>query len=120
MCIRDRFFAMLDAKYNAYQANGLTAITSPQVIKDFCNGARPSILSQLATDGDPGTFTAGTNSFITVTNNLVTFTGTAPVDAKTIKANGIEYPITWTALSTWTMQIAIPTGNTLITFQAYD
>src|SRR6266404_645027 len=87
-----QFFPMLDAKFSAYQANGLTGITTPQPIKDFINAARPSILTQLAVE-DPGTFTAGTNNFINVNNNLLTLTGTAPVDAKTITVNGIEYPI---------------------------
>lgn len=114
-----QFFDMLDAKYNSFIASGLTGISSPQPIKDYANAARASILSQLAAE-DSGTFTVNGNSVITVSNNLVTFTGTAPVDAKTLRVNGIEYPITWTGVASWTMTIAVPTGNSSLVFEGYD
>src|SRR2546423_772067 len=48
--------ALLDDKMRSFQASSLTAISSPQPIKDFLSQAAPSILSQLAAE-DPGTFT---------------------------------------------------------------
>src|SRR5439155_22865783 len=90
-----QFCQMLDAKYNAYLANGFAStISAPQPIKGFVNTAATSILGQLAAE-DKGLFQLGTNAVVTITNNLLTLQILAPVDAKTIKINGIEYPIAW-------------------------
>ena len=52
--------------------------------------AAPSILTQIAADGDKGLFQLGTNAAVNITNNLLTLQIIAPVDAKTIKHGTAE------------------------------
>ena len=61
----------------------------------------------------------GTN-FIVTSNNLVTLSGTAPVQTKTIKLNGVEYPVTWTSLAGWTIRIPVSASSNSLNLVGYD
>jgi hypothetical protein len=41
------------------------------------------------------------------TNNPVTLAGTAPLTVQAIAINGVTYPITWTSLTNWTLQVPL-------------
>jgi len=62
---------------------------------------------------------SGTN-FITTSNNLVILTGTAPVQVKTIQVNGIEYPVTWTSVSGWTLRLPVSSPTNVLNVVGYD
>src|ERR1043165_3045675 len=69
-----RINPLLDAKYAAFQANGIS-VTSPSVsVKSYISSARSSILSQLSAV-NASSFTAGGPA--TSANNLVTLSGPA-------------------------------------------
>ncbi len=57
---------------------------------------------------------------ITTTNNLVTLSGTAPVQVRTIKVNGVEYPVTWASVSGWTLMLPVSAPTNLLEVQGYD
>src|SRR5688500_13501836 len=61
-----------------------------------------------------------TTSSITTSNNLVTLTGTAPVQVKTIKVNGIEYAVTWTTLTDWILRVPVHSASNTLMIQSCD
>jgi len=69
--------------------------------------------------GNAGFGISGTN-VVTTSNNLVTLTGTAPVQIKTIQINGVEYPITWTSLSTWIIRLPVFASSNSLQLVGYD
>src|SRR6185503_16114274 len=93
---------------------------SPANIKTWIGNARTSILSNTVALEDAATFKIiGTNN-ITTSNNLITITGEAPVEARTIKINGIEYPITWTSVKGWTIRLPVANATNVLALQGYD
>jgi hypothetical protein len=55
-----------------------------------------------------------------VNNNLLALTGTAPIGVKTIEVNGIAYPPTWTAETSWTINIPLNAAVNSLSLQGYD
>lgn len=118
------FGARLDTYYQALLANGVSPV-SPYVasgaqslsIPEWIRQRRAHIYTQLATYSSTAfSVTAPTS----VTSNLATLTGTAPFSVQTIRINGREYPLTWTSVTAWSVQVpVVPGGNDLIV-QAFD
>jgi hypothetical protein len=101
------------------QANGIAA-QSPAAIKTWLSQRRNYILQELDNVAANFEFTVnGGNNFSTA-QNLVTLTGTAPVQVKTIKINGVTYPVTWTGVTQWTLHYALGPGVNALNLQAYD
>lgn len=101
---------LIDARYQAFQANGLP-VDSPQAMKNWIDGRRSYILSQMPT----APFSvAGPTSF-TSPSNYVILAGTAPVSVKEIRVNGVAHQVTWTAITGWSLSAALNPGpNTLL------
>src|SRR5204863_469775 len=94
-------------------ANYSADLTFIQQRADFAKSAINSA------GGNAGFAVSGTN-VITTSNNLVTLTGTAPVQIKTIKINGVEYPITWTNVSTWIIRLPVFASSNWLELVGYD
>ncbi len=110
---------VLDATYGALLANGISAV-APDAVKTWISQRRDYILQELDNVAANFQFTVnGGNNFSTA-QNLVTLTGTAPVQVKTIKINGVAYPVTWTGVTQWTLQYALNPGVNNLVLQAYD
>ncbi|HWN95343.1 MAG TPA: lamin tail domain-containing protein, partial [Methylomirabilota bacterium] len=80
-------------------------------------GARvPYVVGQINAAGGNAAFAVNGASPIVTGSNLVTLTGTAPVTMKTITINGVEYPITWTTISAWTITFPVssPTNDIVV------
>lgn len=78
------------------------------------------VQSQIAAAGGNAAFAvSGANEFTTA-SQLLTFTGTAPVTMKTIRVNGKEYPITWTAVNAWRMVVPVSEASNRLDFVGYD
>jgi hypothetical protein len=56
---------------------------------------------------------------ITVSSNLVTLSGTAPVQVTSILINGISYPVTWSSITNWTLQVPVTMATNVLNVQAY-
>ncbi len=95
---------LLDAKYAAFVANGVSA-QSPAAIKSWVNSARNSISRQILFS------TFSVDATVTITNNIAVVTGSAPVKIKTIWFNGIEWPVVWKSLTTWMATVPLKPGN---------
>lgn len=53
-------------------------------------------------------------------NNLVTLSGTAPVQITSILINGISYQVTWSSVSGWSVQVAVGSATNLLNISGYD
>ena len=53
-------------------------------------------------------------------NNLMTLNGTAPVQIRNIRVNGVDYPVTWNTVSTWTMRLPVSAASNQISLSASD
>lgn len=109
---------VLDSKFAAYQASGVNA-TAPAGIKSYVSTARTRILTAVAAE-EAASFRITVANEINTTNNLVTITGEAPVQARTIRVNGIEYPIRWSNVKTFVIQVVVSDPTSVLTIQPED
>jgi hypothetical protein len=108
---------ILDAKYAAFRAGGVTA-ANPQPVKDWLASARNSIAGQVATR-DTAQFTLTFNT-ITTGASLATLAGRAPLEVASITVDGNPWPLTWSTLTNWTLRFPVPPGTNVFTVLAYD
>ncbi|MCI0364198.1 MAG: lamin tail domain-containing protein, partial [Phycisphaerales bacterium] len=114
---------IMDARYRALQANGVitanpyTAVQSgPNVtIPNFMTQRRNNINGQIPN----ANLAVTTTNSITTSNNLVTISGTAPVLVKAIRVNGIDYKVTWTSVTAWTLRLVVD-GNVTLNITGVD
>lgn len=120
-----KYEAAMDAKYNSLVANGITlcdgqTLVAPTAVKTWFSQRRTYLVGQL--NGVAANFAItnnGGNDF-TVSTNLIALAGTAPIGVKGIRVNGVEYPVTWTSVSNWTMRLVLNPGQTSLALEAYD
>src|SRR5581483_11123586 len=98
---------MLDAKFNAFAANGINVENPSTNIKGWLSSARSSIASQIAAENVTG-FSLNAPS---LNNNLATLTGAAPVNIKSVWINGTQYPLTWTSVTGFQIQVPLQPGT---------
>jgi len=110
------FNPIADARYSAFRASGISVGTTPS-LKSYIASARTSILSQLAAEDSPS-FSAGGPD--TTANNVVTLTGNAPVEVKTITVNDVAYPLTWNSVTSWSLNVTVNAARTTMSVRAYD
>jgi hypothetical protein len=108
---------LIDAKYNAFVANGLNNIENPNTnIKGWLSSAQSSIASQLA-QVNAASFSLAAP---VTQNNVAVLTGTAPVNVKTVLINGVEYPLTWTSLTGFLIQVPLKPGSNQLNVAGVD
>jgi CotH protein/lamin tail-like protein len=95
---------LLEAKYNAFVANGFEVEDPAVNIEPWLAQAQSSIASQLA---EVNAAFLTVNPDVTISNNVAYVTGTAPVNVDTIWINGAAYPLTWTTLTGWTLALPL-------------
>ncbi|MEO8429696.1 MAG: CotH kinase family protein, partial [Verrucomicrobiota bacterium] len=112
---------VMDAKYDAFVANGLT-VTAPTAVKTWIATMRQSLLSAVtAQSGNPlFVITSNGGGEFSTGQNLVTLEGTASVEVKTIKVNGVAYSPRWTAVTAWTLQVPIQPGANVLAVKGFD
>jgi hypothetical protein len=105
---------ILDARYNGMVAGG-AAVANPQGLKDWIAARRAFVLTQIAANNSPFAITSNGGADFTTNRNLITLTGTAPLEVRTLLVNGVAYPVTWTTRSTWVIRVPLVSGtNTLV------
>src|SRR5262249_12005540 len=93
-------------------------VTSPSVtVKGYISSARSSILSQLNAV-NTANFTA--TGPATSPDNVITLTGLAPVEIKTIRVNGVAYPVSWNTVTGWSMNVPLDAPVNTLRLQAFD
>ncbi|HTD86545.1 MAG TPA: lamin tail domain-containing protein, partial [Candidatus Binatia bacterium] len=121
--VQSKYEAVMDAKYNALVANGITlcdgqALVAPTLVKNWFRDRRAYLVSQLATVASP--FTVSGPTTINVTSNLVTLNGTSPITVKTIEINGEARPLVWTSVTNWTVRLAVTGATNNLAIAGYD
>jgi hypothetical protein len=118
---------MIEAKYAAFAANGLTAtswysgvtIANPKsALEGWIGTMHNSLLAALASSGVTNIPFAITS--VTVNNNLATISGTAPLAVKTLWFDGVAYPLTWPTVTNWTATVPLQPGANLLSVLGVD
>jgi len=78
-----------------------------------------SVLSEISNAGGNSAFSISGDSLIT-TSNLVTLSGTAPVQVQSILINGVPYPVTWTSVSGWSIRLPVGVGTNVLNLAGCD
>jgi len=125
--IQANYNPLLTARYQAFQANGV-GTTSPFVgsgaqgisIPDWINQRRTYLLNQLASVNAAFAITSNSGNNFSTAQNYVTLTGTAPVDVRTIRVNGVAYDITWPSINAWTLRVPLSQSVNNLSLLAYD
>jgi hypothetical protein len=94
---------LIDAKYNSFVANGFN-VENTANIKSWLNSARVNIAAQIPS----ASFTV--NPAVVVADDVAYLSGTAPVNIGTILLNGVEWPVTWKAVTSWTATVPLKPG----------
>ncbi|HXG47380.1 MAG TPA: lamin tail domain-containing protein, partial [Methylomirabilota bacterium] len=81
------------------------------VVNGQVNAAIPNVAFSITSSGG--------NNF-TVSNNVVTLTGNAPLAVKEIEVNGVRYPVTWTANTAWSLRLPLYNGPNPLAVQGLD
>ncbi|HMJ88490.1 MAG TPA: lamin tail domain-containing protein, partial [Candidatus Acidoferrum sp.] len=72
------------------------------------------VMSTIASAGGNAPFSVTSTNITVNGSNVVTLSGTAPVQVKTITINGVTWPVTWSTLTGWTIRLpADAATNTL-------
>ena len=126
--IQANYNPLLTARYQAFQANGVNTVVSPFVgsgaqgisIPDWINQRRNYLLTQLASVNAAFAITSNSGNNFSTAQNYVTLTGTAPVDVRTIRVNGVAYDLTWTGVNAWTLSVPLSQSVNNLSLLAYD
>ncbi|HKS38499.1 MAG TPA: lamin tail domain-containing protein [Verrucomicrobiae bacterium] len=110
---------LMDAKYNALIANGVS-VSDPTPGKDYIAQRRSFLIGELAGVATTFTITSNGGNNFSTNRNYITLTGTAPVEVKTIKINGVAYQPTWNTVTGWSINVALAGGNNVLTPQGFD
>jgi len=114
---------VLDAKYSAFVAGGITA-RDPGVsggLKSWITTMHRSLLQALTNQGVinlPFAVTGPTN--LATGTNFVSLTGTAPVEVKTITTEGVALSVTWPNFKSWQLTLPLAGATNLVTLQGVD
>ena len=118
---------MLDAKYAAFAANGLTTTAYGVTLQDpaaagglesWIGTMHDSLISTLQSQGVSDVAFAIDSSV--VSNNVVLLSGTAPIAVKTLWFNGIAWPVTWSTITNWNVMVPLNPGTNQIHITGVD
>ena len=55
-----------------------------------------------------------------IASNMVALTGSAPIQAREIRINGVSYDVAWSTVTNWTAYVVLSSGTNTLSVQAYD
>lgn len=110
------FLPFANAQFAALQANGVS-VSGPGTFSGWISGRRSYIQSQLANVNTSFSINAPT---MLVSSNLLTLSGTAPIDVKTILINGEKQAVTWTGVTSWSLTVALAPGTNQLSIVGLD
>ena len=110
---------LLDAKYAAFLTNGISA-TKPTAAKTYIKTCRDVLLQSLTNLPVDFAIAVASGTNLSATQNWVEISGTAPIEAKTLKINGAEYPVRWQNALVWSARVVLSDPTNRFVFEAFD
>jgi regulation of enolase protein 1 (concanavalin A-like superfamily) len=122
---------ILDKKYQAFVANGLTTsgqfglqVRDPGAsggLKSWISAMHTSLLRTLTNQGVASlTFSVDGPPEYSVGLTQVVLTGTAPLEVKTLSVNNALLPVTWTSVKTWRLTVPLSQATNDFLVQGLD
>lgn len=111
--------ALLDARYAAFQACGITA-TAPTNIKSYISQRRDYILALLMTNRPAFSMNIANGSTVTNFGTLFALSGTAPFSLRHLFVNGREYALNWGTITNWNTSVFLTSQTNSIVVEGYD
>ena len=99
---------LLDAKYSAFVANGVSVENPAANLEPWVSQAQASIAAQVVA-ANATNFSV--NASVAVSNNVAYLTGQAPFNVSTIWINGVAYPLKWTTVTNWVITVPLQNGT---------
>ncbi len=112
-------YPLIDAKYDALRASGLNA-SAPTTIKSYIATRRDHILALLSTVRSELAITNNGGASFTNASTVLTLGGLAPISARSLTANGIAYPVSWSTISNWSITLTLAGPTNEFTLEARD
>ena len=114
-----RLNAFAQTRYKAYQASSID-VSGPEGVLGFLSIRRDYILqliSEVRAD-----FKILSNGGLDFTNasTLATLSGIAPIQARRITVNGVNYPLSWSSITNWTVRLPLTSQTNRFAFESYD
>lgn len=108
--LAERYQPQIDARRSVLTNNAVSGLATPTSIRTYLEGRRRYIQTQIQRS-DIATFAITNNAGadFTTANATVPISGTAPFAVARIEINGVPYPVTWTGMTTW--RIEVPMGG---------
>lgn len=114
-----RINGIIDTRQKALQDNGLL-VEDTTAMKNWIQNRRNYILSQLGGVSAGFTITSNGGQNYSTNRNTLILTGSAPVQVKTIRINGVDFPVIWTGVSSWETRVALARGVNTLVVEGYD
>lgn len=114
---------VMDARYASYVANGVRfcdgqSLSAPDAVKTWFRDRRVALQNQL--NAVAAEFALSPGSPVSSSTSPVTLTGTAPIRVRSLQLNGVELPVTWTSVNTWSASVPLLNRTNAITITAVD
>lgn len=116
---------VMDAKYSALVANGITmcdgqSLIAPAPVKTWFAQRRAFLVSQLDAVVASFAITSNGGANFSTGSEVATLAGTAPIEVKGLRVNGEDHLATWTSITNWTLNVAVRPGLNVLNIQGYD
>ena len=123
--VASRIEPLMDAKYNALVANGVTrsagqVLAGPAAVKSWISQRRAYLVQQLDALASAFAITSNAGMDFSVNTNLITLTGTAPIEVTSLRVNGVNYLVSWIGVTNWSIRVALTSGNNGFVVEAFD
>ena len=110
----------MDEWHEKMQQSGVGA-KDPATVQSWLSGRRTFILSSMAAvTNAPLAIRNNGGSDFSIASNMVALIGTAPIQAKEIRINGVSCEVTWTTVTNWMAYVVLSAGTNNLSVQSYD
>ncbi|MCC7375888.1 MAG: lamin tail domain-containing protein [Verrucomicrobiales bacterium] len=118
--LAEKIGPLLEGRYAALVANGFN-VEQTGAIKNFVSQRRQYLQDRLkGIDAARLEITSNGGANFTTNRNLATLAGSAPIAAATLQINGVDFPVAWTGVTTWSVAVPLAAATNVLRFTALD
>jgi hypothetical protein len=110
--------APLDARFAAFEASGIH-VNPPDAIKSWISLRRGYLLSETSKRDTP-LFAITSPTTVTTSASIITITGVSPLRVKTLTINDVPWPLTWTSVTNWSLQVPLTSRTNNLALQGWS